>query len=60
MDLVADGLQVALLWEMRQQGLHAAVELFFAFKLKNKTFKPCKKVKGRKKKMHIKQEHETQ
>lgn len=33
MDLIADGLQVALLWEMRQQGLHAAVELLLTLKL---------------------------
>lgn len=31
--LVADGLQVALLGQARQEGLHAAVELVFAVKL---------------------------
>lgn len=31
--LVADGLQVALLGQARQEGLHAAVELVFTVKL---------------------------
>lgn len=31
--LVADGLQVALLWQPGQEGLHAAVELEFTVKL---------------------------
>lgn len=36
MDLVADGLQVALFGETTEQSLHAAVELVFAFKLERK------------------------
>lgn len=35
-DLFADGLQVALLGETRQQSLHAVVELVFAIKLERK------------------------
>lgn len=35
-DLIADGLQVALLWKPRQQSLHAAVELLFTVKLGGK------------------------
>lgn len=35
-DLIADGLQVALLGQTRQQRLHAVVELLFAIKLDGK------------------------
>ena len=35
-DLITDGFQVALLWERGQKSLHAAVELLFTIKLKNK------------------------
>lgn len=45
MDLFADGLQVALLGETRQQSLYAVVELVFAIKLERKRqqrLKNCK------------------
>lgn len=35
-DLITDGLQVALLGQTRQQRLHAVVELLFAIKLEGK------------------------
>lgn len=35
-DLVTDGLQVALLGQPRQQSLHAVVELLFAVELEGK------------------------
>jgi len=40
-DLITDGLQVALLREMRQQSLDTAVKLFFTFKLAKKTKSGC-------------------
>lgn len=35
-NLFTDGLQIALLWETRQQSLHTAVELLFTIKLERK------------------------
>lgn len=46
-DLIADGLQVALLGETRQQSLHTAVELLLAIKLRREMKSKLKQEDGK-------------